>query len=191
MLEVPMRLPVILLSVAGLLFTGRPAVAQQAPPIVDIFAGYSRLPSNINEDFPRRTSHGFQGSVAVHANRWFGVVVDGAVQWNTTSDLGPYFAGLTAHTRVVELLVGPRFTRRGSRVDAFAQGWFGSSTGYANEAFAGFADTGQTFGGGAGLDVRASSRTAIRIQYDLIGSLADMVEGNSRLAAGLVWRFGR
>jgi hypothetical protein len=186
-----MRVPVIALVSAILLFTGRHAQAQQPAPIADVFAGYSLLPSNINDDFPRQTSHGFQGSVAVHANRWFAVVADGAVQWNTTSDLGPNFAGLTAHTRVTELLVGPRFTRRGSRVDAFAQGWFGSSTGHADEPFTGFADTGMTFGGGAGIDVRASSRMAVRIQYDLIGSFADMVEGNSRFATGLVWRFGR
>jgi hypothetical protein len=186
-----MRVPFIPLIAALLIVGNRPAVAQPAPPLADVFAGYSLLPSNINEDFPRRASHGFQGSVAIHANRWFGVVADGAVQWNTTSDLGPNFAGLTAHTRVIELLVGPRFTRRGSHVDAFAQGWFGSSTGHANEPFRGFADTGMTFGGGVGLDARLSSRTAVRIQYDLLGSFADIVEGNSRLATGLVWRFGR
>jgi hypothetical protein len=186
-----MRVRVIFLVAAVLAFAGRPVLAQPAPSRVDVFAGYSLLPSNVNEDFPRRTSHGFEGNVAVHANRWFSVVGDAAVQWNSTSDLGPNFAGLTAHTRVVELLVGPRVTRRGSRVDVFAQGWFGSSTGYANEAFSGFADTGMTFGGGAGVDVRTSPRTALRIQYDLIGSFADIVEGNSRLATGLVWRFGR
>ena len=174
-----------------LLTCSSPAFAQApAAPAVEVFGGYSLLPSNFITDFPRRTSHGVQGSVAVNVNRWFGIVGDAGIQWNTTSDLGPNFAGLTAKTTVREWLVGPRFTKRSEKADVFAGGWFGTSIGSANDDFKGFADSGVTFGGGAGVDVHAGRRAAIRVQYDLIGSFADIVEGNSRLGIGVVLRLG-
>ena len=185
-----LRLLPITIAVLALLI-GRPAHAQDGAPMFDVFGGYSLLPSNFNEDFPRRTSHGVQGSVAVHVNRWLAVVGDAGTQWNTTTDLGPNFEGLTARTRVTELLVGPRFTARSPRVDGFVHAWFGTAIGSTNEDFRGFADSGMTFGGGAGVDLRVSPRAAVRVQYDLIGSFADIVEGNSRLGAGLVWRMGQ
>jgi hypothetical protein len=169
---------------------GRPAFAQEAPA-ADLFGGYSLLPSNVVDDFPRRTSHGIQGGVGIHLNRWFGVAADVGMQWNATSDLGPNFEGLTARTTVREFLVGPRFTARSSRVDAFVHAWLGTSIGNANEDFAGFADSGMTFGGGGGVDVRVAPRVAVRVQLDLLGSFADIVESNSRVGAGVVYRIGR
>jgi hypothetical protein len=132
-----------------------------------------------------------QGSVAVNLNRWFGIAGDAGIQWNTNSDLGPNFVDRpTAKTTVREFLVGPRFTKRSENADIFAGGWFGISIGSANEGFEGFADSGVTFGGGAGVDLHAGRRAAVRVQYDLIGSFADIVEGNSRLGIGLVIRAG-
>jgi hypothetical protein len=180
-----------LFALAIICAVARPACAQEPAPAVEVFGGYSLLPANVLYDFPRRTSHGVQGSVAVNLTRSFGIVADAGAQWNTTSDLGPNFAGLTAKTTVWELLVGPRFTRRSRRVDGFVDGWFGTAIGRTNEDFRGFADHGVTFGGGAGVDVRVGAATAIRVQYDLVGSFADIVEGNSRLGAGLVYRIGR
>ena len=168
--------------------SGRAVWAQDAPA-VDVFGGYSLLPAN-GDDFPRQTSHGVQGSVAFNITRSFGVVADVGSQWNTTRDLGPNFTGLVAKTNVRELLVGPRFTWRSPDVDGFVHGWFGMATGSANDAFRGFADSALAFGGGAGLDVSVRPRVAVRVQYDLIGSFADMVEGNSRLGIGLVVRLG-
>jgi hypothetical protein len=164
--------------------------AHAQAPAVEIFGGYSLLPSNFLTDFPRATSHGLQGSIAVNVTRWFGIVGDAGIQWNTNSDLRPNFAGLTAKTTVREWLVGPRFTRRSDTADVFAGGWFGTSIGSANDEFRGFADSGLTFGGGAGVDVHAGRRVAVRAQFDLIGSFADIVEGNSRLGVGLVVRLG-
>ena len=175
----------VLLTVSTQAFAQAPAT-----PAVEVFGGYSLLPSNFITDFPRRTSHGVQGSVAINVNRWFGIAGDVGIQWNTTSDLGPSFVGLTAKTMVREWLVGPRFTKRSEKADVFAGGWFGTSIGSANDDFKGFADSGLTFGGGAGVDVHAGRRAALRVQYDFIGSFADIVEGNPRLGVGLVLRLG-
>jgi hypothetical protein len=181
----------ILLTLVSLALSS-PVFAQSPPaPAVEVFGGYSLLPANVLTDFPRHTSHGVQGGVAVNVSRWFGIAGDAGIQRNTTDDLGPNFAGLTAKTTVREFLIGPRFTMRSGSVDLFAGGWFGTSIGSANDEFKGFADSGMTFGGGVGLDVHAGRRVAMRVQYDLIGSFADMVEENSRLGAGLVLRLGQ
>ena len=162
----------------------------QSQRSVDIFAGYSRLPAD-GDDFPRQTSHGLQVSVAGHLNRWFGVVADLGAQFDRSKDRGLHARGRVANVTVRQLLVGPRFTARFEGVDVFGHGLFGVATGDACPDFSGFSDSGLTFGGGGGIDVRASRRFAVRVQYDLIGSFADMVEGNSRFAVGAVVRVGR
>ena len=166
------------------------ARAQSASvPAADVFVGYSLFPAN-GDDFPRTTSHGVQAGVAVPLNRWFGLAAEYAEQWSSSSDLGPNFAGLTAETRVRELLVGPRFTARGRRADVFGQGWFGRATGDAGDNISGFSDSGVAFGGGGGVDVRLTPRVAIRTQFDYVGSFADMVENNTRFSTGVVVGFG-
>lgn len=167
-----------------------PAWAQTPTPAVELFAGYSLLPAN-GDDFPRQTSHGLQIGVTANLNSWFGVAAEVGSQWNTARDLGFGFQGQVAKTTVREYLVGPRFTARTPGVNVFGQGWFGSSTGDAGDDFSGFSDSGLTFGGGAGVDVDIAPRVAVRMQYDWLGSFADIVEANSRFAAGLVWRLGR
>lgn len=165
------------------------AIAQETPRPVEIFAGYSLLPAG-SEDFPRQTSHGVQGSVSVNLNRWFGVVGDVGVQWSTARNLGPNFPGLVARTVVKEYLIGPRFVRRSPAIDVFAHGLVGQAAGDAGDDFAGFSDTEIAFGGGGGVDVRVAPRIAVRAQFDLLGSFADIVEGNSRLAIGAVFGIG-
>src|SRR5689334_20336841 len=105
-----------------LLALSTPAFAQTpAVPAVEIYGGYSLLPSNFIDDFPRRTSHGVQGGVAVNVNRWFGLAGDVGIQWNTNSDLGlGYPPSPAAKTSVTEWLVGPRFTKRSEAADVFA-----------------------------------------------------------------------
>jgi hypothetical protein len=174
----------VLLITAG----ARPALAQDHPS-VDLFAGYSLLPAD-GQDFPRQTSHGVQGAATLHLTRWFGVVGDFGMQFNTARDLGPNFPGAVAKTQVREYLVGPRFTARSPQADVFVHALFGLCQGDAGEDFAGFSDSGASFGGGGGVDIHVSRRAALRVQFDLIGSFADIVEGNSRFAVGGVIRFG-
>ncbi len=172
-----------------LLASSAPALAQtSAHPRVEVFGGYSLLPADGN-DFPRATSHGAQFGAQANLSRWFGVFGEVAVQKSTARDLGPGYAGLTAKTTVTQYLWGPRFTVRGERANVFLHGVFGTSIGNAGEGFDGFSDNGPTFGFGGGVDVAVSRRFAVRGQFDLLASLADIVEGNSRVFLGGVFRF--
>ena len=165
------------------------ASAQPAVPAAELFAGYSVLPAN-GDDFPRGRSHGFQLSASANLTPWFALFAEVGMHFDTASDLGPGFEGLTAETRVTQYLAGPRFTARGDRFSLFAHGLIGYASGDAGEAFSGFSDTKLAFGGGAGADVDVARRLAIRMQFDLLGSFADIVEGNTRFAVGLVARLG-
>ena len=178
-----------LIVAVAILARAAPVMAQPAPSPGDLFAGYSLLPAN-GDDFPRQRSHGVQGAVAFHLNRWFGIVGDIGAQYSTARDLGPGFEGLVARTRVVEYFVGPRFTARLDGVDVFAHGIIGRAHGDAGEDFRGFSDSAVAFGGGGGVDVRVRPRLAIRTQFDLFGSFADIVDVNPRFAVGLVVGLG-
>jgi hypothetical protein len=52
----------------------------------------------------------------------------------------------------------------------------------------GFADIGLALGGGAGVDLNLRPRLGLRVQVDVIGTFADIVEDNARLAVGVVLR---
>ena len=170
-----------------LLLTGLTGVAFAQTPRADVSGALSFLPSDELDDFPRANSTGFQVGATFHINRWFGVFADLGGHYDTNSDLGPNFPGVTAESTVYEYLFGPRFTFRGSRVDGFVHGLFGACTGHTN---IGFSDTGLAFGGGGGVDVAITRTLAARGQFDLFGSFADIVDVNSRFAVGLVLKFG-
>jgi opacity protein-like surface antigen len=172
-----------------ILVCARPALAQDAVPAVEIFGGYSLLTAT-GDDFPRQTSHGAQANVMANLNRWFGVFGDLGVQFNTATDLGPGFQGRVAKSTVREYLFGPRFTARSHAANFFIHGLFGLADGDAGEGFEGFSDRAIAFGAGVGVDVRVHRRLAVRTQFDALGSFADIVEGNSRFAVGLVVRAG-
>jgi opacity protein-like surface antigen len=156
----------------------------QSHPRVDVFGGYSILPAD-SGDFPRQTSHGLQVSLGGHFNSWFGVFGDIGAHFNTARNLGPGFAGRVATSSVREYFVGPRFTARSAWVNAFGHGLLGWAAGDAGPGFSGFSDSALAFGGGAGVDVRVSHHVAVRVQYDLLASFADIVEDNSRFAIGV------
>jgi hypothetical protein len=167
-----------------------PASSQTSAPGFELFAGYSRLPADQQDDFPRKTSHGGQVSVAANFSSWFGLFADVGVQFNSATYPDPVYEGLVARSTVREYFVGPRFTARSERVDLFAHGLFGLVQGDAGEDFSGFTDSGLSFGGGGGVDVRVHRRLAVRAQFDLFGAFVDIVETNSRFALGLVARIG-
>lgn len=170
----------------------RPAFAQApAPldkPLVEIFGGFSSLPGD-GDDFPRlTTSRGFQVTADVNIKRWLAVFGDFAGQWSTVDDLGPSYPGVVADTRVYEVLFGPRFRfEAAGRLRIFAHALVGVSSGHTN---IGFSDSGFTMGGGGGADFDLTRRVAVRLQIDLLGSFADIVESNERFAIGAVVRLG-
>ena len=164
------------------------AAAQVPVHRVEIFVAYSRLPAD-GDDYPRAASNGAHVEVAGAVTRSFGVFGELAYYRNTTSDFGPSVTGLVANTTVTQWSAGPRFTARFDPVNVFLHGLVGISRGGANDAFAGFADSGLTVGGGAGLDIAVHRRVGVRGQFDFLGSFADIVETNARMSVGAVFRF--
>lgn len=177
------------LAAALIVAVWRDQAAAQAPVHrVEIFAGYSRLPAD-GDDYPRAPSDGVHAEVAGAVTRWFGVFGELAYYRNTTRDLGPGVTGLVAKTTVTQWSAGPRFTARMDRVNVFLHGLVGISRGGTNDDFAGFADSGLTVGGGAGVDIAVHRRVGVRGQVDVVGSFADIVETNARMSVGAVFRF--
>jgi hypothetical protein len=175
-----------ILALAGIAqpaFAQAPAASEPASP-VELFGGLSFLPAD-GDDFPRTDSTGFQVGAAFYLNRWFAVFGEIGGHYSHADDLGPNFVGVTADSSVYEYLFGPRFVGRRGRTAIFAHGLVGSSTGRTD---IGFSDSGFTLGGGGGVDVDITPRLAVRGQFDLIGSFADIVEGNPRAAVGVVFR---
>ena len=167
-----------------------PAAAQTVPPF-ELFAGYSLLPGDPIDDFPRvSASHGLQIEAAANLTRWMSLFADAGVQWGRHSLSGPPWEDQTAKTRVTELFAGPRFVARSRNVRVFAHGLVGWVSGDAGE-FEGFSDTRFGFGAGGGVDVPLRDRLAIRGQFDLFASFTDIVEANPRFAIGVVKGFGR
>jgi hypothetical protein len=163
--------------------------AQGELPRVEVFGGFSYLPANVTTDFPRDDSYGFQGSITVNLNKWFGVVGDFGGQFGTATDLGPNWPGVTAETSVYEFLVGPRFSLRKDKLTVFAHALVGGAKG--NAGLPGFSDSELAVGGGGGLDFALNRRIAIRaIQFDWIGSFVDILEDNFRLGFGVVVKIG-
>jgi hypothetical protein len=177
------------IAALGALLIASPAQAQDTPPPLDLFAGYSALPAN-GDDFPRQLSHGIQGTAAVRVTRWMSLVADAAVQFSTVRDPGPGFRGLTARTKTTELFTGPRFIARSPTVDVFAHALVGMAHGDAGEDFSGFSDSALAFGGGGGVDVHIRRRLSLRAQFDLIGSFVDIIEANPRFAVGMALGIG-
>ena len=128
--------------------------------------------------------------MAGNLTRWFGVVGDFGMQFNTARDLGPGFVGLVAKSTVTEYLVGPRFTARTPNANVFGHFLIGGATGDAGSDFSGFSDSGLALGGGGGVNIQVNRRLAVRAQFDWLGSFADIVDTNTRFAAGLVFRLG-
>lgn len=170
-----LRRLVIFLTPLMFLMPMRSALAQERYPGVELFGGASYLPAD-RKDFPRKNSVGFQTSLSGNVNRWFGVGGDFG---------GQYSHGSTVH----EYLVGPRFTKRGKRVNVFVHALIGGAEGRTN--LRGFSDREFTFAGGGGFDIHITRRIAIRpLQLDYIGSFVDILENNIRVGSGLVLRLG-
>lgn len=183
----PVPIAAVLVALAA---SSAPATAQSLTPAAEIFGGYSLLPAD-GDDFPRGTSHGVQSSVTVNLNRWLGIVADAGAHFDTATIVyEPRTPGVEARTRVIELMVGPRFSARLDRVTPFAHGLVGIVSGDAGDNFRGFSDTRLGFGGGGGVDIQLHDRLALRAQFDLLASFADIFEANTRMATGIVVRFG-
>ena len=129
-----------------------PILAQNEAPRTEIFGGYSHNIGN---------AQGWNASVAVNPNGWFGVVSDFSGLTQKDSE-----QGVEGRVRANTYLFGPQFSYRASRVKPFARMLLGvtsikaSATG-VNQSVE-FSDTGFSYGAGFGLDIRINRVVSIR-----------------------------
>ena len=150
-------------------------------PRVEVFGGYANGLS----------SQGWNGSVAVNLNRWFGVVADVGGQYIKTTDID-FQEKIKSHT----YLFGPQISYRFKRVTPFVRVLAGGASVKATAVESGqtfsFSENSFVVGAGVGLDVRVNKRVAIRaFQLDYMRTkFFGESQHNGRISVGLVLRFG-
>lgn len=192
----------ILLTAVLLITLSSHTFAQEAPP-VEVFGGYSYVRPEGGSGL-----HGWNASVAVNLNRWFGIVGDFSGHYGSQSlraeILDDNFPGTItveadSDTNVHSILVGPRFSYREHRkVTPFAHALFGASrlAGDATIRFGGasvdssFSDIGFAVAIGGGLDVGLSESVGLRlIQADyVVTRFGSATQNNVRLSVGFTFR---
>jgi opacity protein-like surface antigen len=163
-----------------------PAAAQENPR-VEIFGGYSF--ARLETASPNRSNlHGWNAAIQGNVTSWLGLVGDLSGHYGTR-DIAP---GVTQDINTHTFLFGPRVSFP-AKVRPFAHALFGVARG--NAGLFGSTDSESAFGMalGGGIDVEASRHVSIRlIQGDyLLNRFLDRNRNNWRLAAGLVFRFGK
>jgi opacity protein-like surface antigen len=154
-----------------------PVLAQNEAPRTEIFGGYSHIIGD---------AQGWNASLAVNPNGWFGVVSD--------------FSGLTqsepeGRVRANTYLFGPQFSYRGNRrLTPFVRFLFGATSinARATDQSVSISDTRFSHAAGGGLDIRINKVLSIRaIQADYVHtSFFEEGQSNGRLSFGIVLRFG-
>jgi hypothetical protein len=178
-----MRKTILVMTLLLLLLPQHQAVAQETPK-AEVFGGYSYAGGNF---------HGWNASVTVNVNKWFGLTADFTGHYGGSIDED----GFDERQRVHSLLFGARFSARKKRVMPFAHALFGASTlkteltGFGQKFL--FSDTGFSLVMGGGLDIRINDRVAVRaIQLDYLRArFFGETENRGRLAFGVVLRFGK
>ncbi|MDQ3798205.1 MAG: porin family protein [Acidobacteriota bacterium] len=180
------QLKAILFAVCLTLLICLPAFGQTNEtevPRAELFGGYSYAGSD---------THGWNGSVAVNANKWFGIVGDFSGQYTNTRE-----ANFREKIRTHSALVGPQFSiRKNKRVTPFARALFGMAFIDTNATEAGqtflFNDKSFSMAFGGGLDVRVNKNVAIRaFQADYVRTkFFGETQNKGRISFGVVIRFG-
>lgn len=178
-----------ILLVVSLLFLSPLCARAQETPNVELFGGYSYFRTENGGNL-----HGWNGSVAVNLNKWFGVVVDVGGHYDSDSSRlefipnlpdFPTFPGIPPITfrserdrKIHTVMAGPRFSyRKMEKLTPFAHALFGVSRTHTEDlfqsssisSFSSSTDTTFAMAIGGGLDVKLSKRLALRaIQADYL-----------------------
>jgi opacity protein-like surface antigen len=178
-----MRKFLLIISVACLL----PLAAQaQETPKAEVFGGYSYL--RADGDGESTNVNGWNGSVAVSANKWLSFVSDFSGHYKSFDDGLGSNVDINSHS----FLFGPRVSARGEKVTPFAHALFGGLRSSAGTSGLSFNDSSFAMALGGGLDVKVSNRVAIRVaqaDYFMTRVLGD-TQNNLRISTGLVFRLG-
>lgn len=177
-IETRMKHPIIL----ALMFTHLAGFSTaQTPPTADLAVEYS--PLYILKGYTI-WMNGARGTVAVNANKWFGIVGDLSV------DRGHVPEAFTGET----YLVGPRFSyRKLPQTVPFFQALVGGS--HFSESTSGITGGGNQFafllGGGSDVVLNSSRNLALRLEGDYVGIRSSgSTTPAMRLGVGIVYRFG-
>jgi outer membrane protein OmpA-like peptidoglycan-associated protein len=174
----------------------------QEVPQVEVFGGYSYLRVNPPGDDDGYNFNGWNGSIAVNANRWFGMVGDFSGHYKTIKD-----SGFNLDTKLHSFMFGPQFSlRKHDKLTPFAHALFGFSHVDQNispvptgaRAASDWNDFAMALGGG--LDFKVHPKVAVRLfqaDYFMLrdkggnpNNSADILN-NFRLSTGIVFRLGR
>jgi len=191
---VVLRGVVVMLGVCAAL-GATPARAQNAPPKIDVTAGYSYMYGNVVVSGQGINLNGASGSVAYNFNRWVGAVFDLGTEYNGSVGGNGRSLGVTTY------LFGPRFSwRKNEKFTPFGQVLFGGGhaggtlyTGGANplgtqNSFA------LTAGGGLDWNVRPMIGVRVfQVEYlrTQFNNGVNFNQNNFRFTAGVVFHFGK
>ena len=186
------------MSIVTVLLVSIAAQAQERPPTVEVFGGYSYLNFDLALGLTRtgrQDASGIGLNIAGNVNGWFGVVGD--FSYNAKDVRDPDFPKLKFPTRNLYFLAGPRLSRRSEHTTLFAQALVGAVRMRADiGSVPKFTDLALAFGGG--LDINANPHVAIRaFQFDYLPSRTTDVSirdkvwlHNVRAQVGVVLKFG-
>lgn len=209
----------MLLAVGVLLFFVAGVRAQEHPR-VEVFGGYSYGnfgPTALGGD--RTNVNGWNASVAVNVNRWFGLVGDVGGHYGdfrASVALPPIpctppncSIDTTGTNKYHNFFFGPQYTLRREKLSIFAHTLIGAS--HLNESGTttipgplppippppfpltfNFSTSSTNFGFaiGGGADYKLTERVAWRVQADYLGTqIHDRTQSDVRVSTGLVFRF--
>jgi len=175
-----------MLLAAGLALLWPLAISAQESPKAELFGGYSYLRADAGGEGVNL--NGWNASIAVNPNRWFGLVADFS---------GHYGSPFDVDTSVHSFLFGPRVSyRKHGTVTPFAHALFGATHIKVTTNVAGAklteSDTAFALALGGGIDVKLRPSVALRlIQADyLLTRFGEETQNNVRLSTGFVFRWG-
>ncbi len=197
-----------LVFVLALGFLSVPASAQDNYPKAEVFGGYSFGSIKVKDPLgvlEHKTAEGFQAAIAVNVNRTLGIVADFGGLWGDLSRT--VFSGGTrgGTFRMLQVFVGPRFTKRMEGFAVFVH----ALPGFAQQRdtimstsffFPPSTTTSTSYGFavalGGGVDVNLGKRLAIRaVQVDYLPTRFSTpsfsnFRSNVRVGVGVVLKFG-
>ena len=175
-----------------------PAKAQITPKY-EIGGGYQYMAYYSSAGAPRINMNGWDASVTYNLCQRIAVGFDVSGNYNRQSSSDPAVNGATTH--VYTYLAGPRIFPFGHhKLSLFGEVLFGEAHVHASiPALPPFpqrtlTDQAYSWTGGAGVDYALGDHWAIRVQGDYLStrffSSAAGSQGNERVIAGVVYRFG-
>jgi opacity protein-like surface antigen len=181
---------------AFVLLLAAPGYAQTIPGW-EVFGGYSWQRSKLREYFKSTpiiysvrnkigNLNGFDAAFTENLNRWFGGTLDISGHFAT-----PEISGVETHERMYTVMYGPRFAyheRPGWTPFAHVLAGVAHMEAKVTPTGPHLSDTSFALAAGVGLDVKAGSKTAIRVlqaEYLRANALGTS-QNNFRLAAGVI-----